>query len=137
MLLFEGRLSKEGKFWAVEIPGLHLMTQGRNKKEAYRMARSVVVDASGNTRLTVKLQKTGGDRFIILSDDLNTLIPLLLKKQRQRAGLTVLEASNRLGSHSPNAYGVYEQGRAKPTLEKLKKLLAAVNPEHQVRLKCA
>ena len=137
MLVFDGTIYKDGKFWLAEIPGLDLMTQGHSKKEAYEMAKSVVIDASGNSELKVDLIKTDAYTFLICSNDMDTLIPLLLKKQRMKAGLTVLEASRRLGSNSPNAYGVYEQGRAKPTLEKLSSLLAAVNPEHNIVLKCA
>ncbi|HLG20161.1 MAG TPA: helix-turn-helix transcriptional regulator [Bdellovibrionota bacterium] len=137
MLAFEGHIHKDGKFWLVEIPGLNLMTQGRSKTEAYKMARSVVIDASGNGRLKLHLGKGPSNTFLILSEDTDTLIPLLLKKQRQKANLTVMEASKRLGSNSPNAYGVYEYGRAKPTLKKLEQLLSAVNPEHHVTLKCA
>ncbi len=137
MLVFDGKLTKDGAFWLVEIPGLNLMTQGRTKAEAFRMAKSIVIDASGNSKLKIDLVNTGPDTFFVASKDMETLIPLLLKKQRQKAGLTVLQASNRLGSNSPNAYGVYEQGRAKPTLEKLNRLLSAVNPDHQIKLKCA
>ncbi len=137
MLTFEGRIVKDGKFWLVEIPGLNLMTQGRSKSEAYKMARSVVIDASENRHLKLQLVKTRKDTFLLFSDDLDTLIPLLLKKQRQKANLTVAQAARRLGSDSPNAYGVYEYGRARPTLAKLEQLLCAVNPGHHVTLKCA
>ncbi len=137
MLAFDGHIYKDGKFWLVEIPGLNLMSQGRSRSEAYKMAKSVVIDASGNGRLKLHLVKSPGNGFLILSEDFDTLIPLLLKKQRQKANLTVAEAAKRLGSKSPNAYGVYEYGRAKPTLKKLEQLLSAVNPEHQVMLKCA
>ena len=137
MLAFDGQLIKDGEFWIVEIPTLNLMTQGRTKEEAYKMAKSVVLDASGSSKLKIDMTKTGTHTFSIFSEDFEILIPLLLKKQRQKAGLTVLQASNRMGSNSPNAYGVYEQGRAKPTLEKLNELLSAVNQGHQIKLKCA
>ena len=137
MIVFEGHLYKEGKFWLVEIPALNLMTQSFTKSKAYKMAESLVRDASGQMKLKLNLIPMDGSVFLIQSNDLGALIPLLLKKQRQKAGLTVLEASKRLGSNSPNAYGVYEQGRARPTLAKLEELLGAVNPKHQVMLKCA
>ncbi len=137
MLAFEGKLTKDGSYWIVEIFGLELMTQGKSKEQAYKMAKSVVLDASGNSKLKVEIIKTGTVSFLLASQDTETLIPLLLKKQRQRAGLTVLQASKLLGSDSPNAYGVYEQGKARPTLEKLNQLLSAVNPDHQIVLKCA
>jgi len=137
MLVFEGKITKDGDQWLVEIPALNLMTQGRTKDEAFKMARAVIIDASGNPKLKIEVVKSRPDAFLAASENMETLIPLLLKKQRQKAGLTVLQASKRLGSNSPNAYGVYEQGRARPTLEKLNELLSAVNPEHGIKLKCA
>jgi hypothetical protein len=137
MLVFEGHIIKDSGFYLVEIPALNLTTQGRTKSEAYKMAKAVVIDASGESKLKLDLTKIGPNHFLIYSNNLTVLIPLLLKKQRQKAGLTVLQASNRIGSNSPNAYGVYEQGRAKPTLEKLNELLSAINQEHQITLKCA
>jgi hypothetical protein len=137
MLAFEGHIFRDGKFWLVEIPGLYLMTQGRTKTEAYKMARSVVVDASGKDDIKIKLVKGPSNTFLILSKDSDTLIPLLLKKQRQKANLTVAEASKRLGSDSSNAWGVYEYGRAKPTLKKLEQLLSAIDPDHYLTVKCA
>ena len=137
MLSFEGRIYKDGKFWLVEIPGLNLMTQGRNKAEAYRMAKSVVVDSVGKVGLKLTLTKQAKECFLVTSEDSDVLIPLLLKKQRQKANLTVAEAAERLGSKSPNAYGVYEYGRARPTVKKLQQLLAAVDPGHRLILKCA
>lgn len=137
MLVFEGQIYKEGGFWLVEVSGLNLMTQGLTKAEAYDMAESIIKDAVGDRKLKFDLIKLPKGQFLIQSDCTELLIPLLLKKQRQKAGLSVLEASKRMGSNSPNAYGVYEQGRAKPTLEKLSQLLNAVNPSHNVMLKCA
>ncbi|MFH1263539.1 MAG: helix-turn-helix transcriptional regulator [Pseudomonadota bacterium] len=137
MLTFEGQIIEDGRYWLVAIPALNLATQGRSKREAYRMARNVVIDASGNDRLEVTLMKGPGNTFLLTSSDLETLIPLLLKKQRQKAGLSVAQASRRLGSNSSNAYGVYEYGRARPTLRKLEQLLRAINPAHRVTLKCA
>ena len=48
VIAFDGKLKKDGRFWLVHISGLCLDTQGRTKKEAYRMAKSIVIDASGN-----------------------------------------------------------------------------------------
>jgi len=84
MIVFEGHLYKEGKFWLVEIPALNLMTQAFTKRQAYKMAKSLIQDASGQTELKLNLIQMDDLAFLIQSDDLEALIPLLLKKQRQK-----------------------------------------------------
>ena len=59
-------------------------------------------------------------------------LALLLRRQRERQGLTLAEAAERLGQSSRNAYARYEQGKAMPTLEKLEQLLQAVAPDQRI-----
>ena len=56
------------------------------------------------------------------------MISLLLRRQRQKSGLSLVEAADRLGARSRNAYTRYEQGRTVPTVAKLDELLEAVAP---------
>jgi transcriptional regulator with XRE-family HTH domain len=56
------------------------------------------------------------------------MISLLLRRQRQKSGLSLVEAADRLGARSRNAYARYEQGRTVPTVAKLDELLEAVAP---------
>ena len=53
---------------------------------------------------------------------------LLLRRQRERSGLSLAEAAARLGAKSRNAYARYERGTSVPTLDKLTELLQAVAP---------
>lgn len=53
------------------------------------------------------------------------LTALLLRCQRLRRGLTLAEATRRLGARSLNSYARYEQGRSVPSIERLNELLAA------------
>lgn len=39
------------------------------------------------------------------------MLALSLRRQREKSGLTIREAAERLGSKSPNAYAQYEKGR--------------------------
>ena len=57
------------------------------------------------------------------------LIALMLRRQRQKYGLTLEEVARRLGASSVNAFARYEQGRARPTLAKLTELIGAIDPE--------
>jgi DNA-binding XRE family transcriptional regulator len=125
----EGRIWKEEKFWVVSIPALDLSTQGATRKEAYRMARSVVEDIIGKSGFKVDIQTLPGDRFTIGSKEVAELVTLMLKRQRAKYGLTLMEVAKRMGSKSPNAYGAYEQGKREPTLSTLEKLLRVLNPK--------
>jgi transcriptional regulator with XRE-family HTH domain len=52
----------------------------------------------------------------------------LLRRQRERSGLSLAEAAARLGAKSSQAYARYERGISVPTLDKLTQLLQAVAP---------
>lgn len=132
---FEGTIDRDGKFWIVEIPGLDLMTQGRSRAEAYRMAKSVVEDIVGKPGFKADLKRLSADRFSVGSNDVAELIALMLRRARAKSGLTLVEVAKRIGSKSPNAYGAYEQGKREPTLSKLEELLKAVNPENDLYLR--
>jgi hypothetical protein len=64
--------------------------------------------------------------FEIVADDTARMISLLLRRQRQKSGLSLAEAADRLGARSRNANARYEQGRTVPTVAKLDELLKAV-----------
>ena len=65
------------------------------------------------------------------------MIALMLKRQREAHRLTLAEVARRLGQKSPNAYARYEQGKSLPTVEKLNKLMKAIDPECEPILKVA
>jgi len=67
--------------------------------------------------------------FEVSSNDTRGMISLLLRRQRERSGLSLAEAAERLGAKSRNAYARYERGTSVPTLEKLNELLHAVAPD--------
>lgn len=134
---FEGSLTKEGKFWVVEIPGLDLMTQGKSKAEALTMARSVVEDIIGKPRFKATVEALPNNKFSVSSTDTGELVALMLQRQRAKHGLTLMEVAGRLGSKSPNTLGAYEQGKREPSLGQLEKLLQAIDPKCSVFLKIA
>jgi hypothetical protein len=84
--------------------------------------------ASGSVRVTA----AAGSDFQVVADDTAGMISLLLRRQRQRSGLSLADAALRLGARSRNAYARYEQGRAIPTVAKLDELLKAVAPDRDL-----
>jgi predicted RNase H-like HicB family nuclease len=127
---FEGRVSRDGKWWLAEVPILDAMTQGKTKDEAFAMAGDLVESLVGREGFKVTIDRLPGDRFVLGANDTGALIALLLRRQRQRAGLSLAKVSRAMGARSRNAYARYERGTSVPTIEKLSKLLEAVAPGH-------
>jgi predicted RNase H-like HicB family nuclease len=129
----EGTLHKDGKFWLIEAPSLDIMTQGHTRTEALHMIRDAIMalietyfepTAPFDITVTDHSKNTIG----ISCTDNKLLLALSLRRQRENAGLSLREASQRLGSKSPNAYAQYERGKIRISFEQYEKLLQAVNP---------
>ena len=124
-MILEAKLTKSGRWWAIEIPALEAFTQARTKSEALLMAASAVDDLAGRALGT--RARLDGDRILIEAEDAGALVALVLRQKRSRAGLTLQQMATRLGSASPNSYARYEKGRTMPSVEVLDRLLRAVD----------
>jgi predicted transcriptional regulator len=91
-----------------------------------------VVLVFGQDGFRVTAYPMRGELFEIEANRVGILIALLLRRQRERHGLTLNEAAERLGQRSRNAYARYEQGRAMPSVEKLEQLLKAIAPDQKI-----
>jgi len=129
---FPGKVTKDGRFWMVEIPAFDALTQGRTKREALAMAEDLIETMADVRGFEVTAYPTGKETFEVGANQLGTLLALLLRRQRERRGLTLAEAAERLGQTSKNAYARYEQGKAMPTVEKLEELLRAIAPDQRI-----
>jgi len=119
---FPGRIRRDGRFWLVEVPALDAVTQGRTKREAFEMAEDLIETMTGARGFRATVYSTGGETFEIGANHLGIFLGLLLRRQRERQGLTLAEAAEKLGQRSKNAYARYEQGRTMPTVEKLERV---------------
>jgi predicted RNase H-like HicB family nuclease len=125
---FEGKLTRDGKFWLAEIPILDAMTQGRTRKEALQMAGDWLESMIGGEDFKATVHPRGRDEFEISGNDPAAMTALLLRRRRQASGASLRDIAERLGASSRNAYARYERGDAVPTLEKLDELLKATSP---------
>lgn len=137
---FEGNLVKpEGKknrYWGVEIPLLHIHTQGKSRKDALIMAKDAIQSLIEDPKVRVHIYDSeDGETFTIDSNNLTQFIAFMLKRQRQFRGLSVRDVAARLNSKSPNAYAQYEQGKVKPSMDKLVELMRAIDPDFEPVLK--
>ena len=131
---FNGKVYKDGTFWLAEISILNATTQGYTRKEAYEMVKDLIETLANRPKFSVTVHPGKTGNFEISSHDTRTMISLLLRRQREKSGLSLSEVADRLGVKSRNAYARYEQGTSAPTLEKLDQLLKAVSPDHDLVL---
>ena len=125
---FYGKVYKDGKFWLAEVPILDAMTEGHTKKDAFAMVKDLLETLVNRPGFIVTVHPGKHGEFEVSSNDTRGLISLLLRRQRERSGLSLSEAAERLGAKSRNAYARYEQGISMPSLEKLIELYQAVAP---------
>lgn len=129
-----GRVFKAGRHWAVEVALLDVFSQGRTRKDALAMIADAIETLANRPGFRVEVFPGSGERFEVGSSDQATLTALLLRRMRQRSGLTLAQVAQRLGSSSVNAYARYEQGRSMPTVQKLTELFGAVSPDRDLVL---
>jgi predicted RNase H-like HicB family nuclease len=121
-------MQKQGKYWAIEVPILGVVTQGRTRADAYLMVADAIEALVNRAGFSVEVFPGEDGYFEVGSSDFAPLTALMLKRQRLLNGVTLAEAAKRLSSSSPNTYARYEQGRTMPSVEQLGRLLAAVSP---------
>ena len=124
---FQGTVYKDSGVWLAEVPLFDAMTEGRTKNDALNMMRDwfeTMVHVDG---FEVRVHSGRHGEFEVSANDLRQMIGLLLRRSRQRSGLSLNDVAARLGAKSRNAYARYERGDSLPTIEKLDVLLKAVN----------
>ena len=140
----EGRIWKEGKFWIIEVPALDAMTQAKTRKEALNMLADLVIEmarsyfeAEVEKGLSITIHDYKKDAIGVTASNNRLFLALSLRRQREKSGSTVREASQRLGSKSPNAYAQYEKGKTSISIDKYEALLTAANPFEKLKIRIA
>jgi predicted RNase H-like HicB family nuclease len=129
---FQGKLQRHGQRWLAEVPVFDAMTQGRTRAEALDMIADWFATMVERSRFAARVVNARDSDFEIAVDDTGPMISLLLRRQRQRSGLSLKAVAERLGAKSRNAYARYEQGVTAPTVEKLAELLKAIAPDRDL-----
>jgi ribosome-binding protein aMBF1 (putative translation factor) len=96
------------------------------------MAKDLLETMANEPGFKITVYSASPETFEIGANRVRTYLALLLRRQREREGLTLAEAAKRLGQSSRNAYARYEQGKSVPTVEKLEELLAAIAPDQRI-----
>lgn len=130
----EGSLRQDGGYWLAEIPLLDLMTQGMTRQDAQEMVADAIQALVGKQPFDVRVTREDGGRLEVGSSDVAVWMALILRRQREKHGLSLSEVARRLGQRSKNAYARYERGEVVPSMAKFLQLLAAVSPEQDLLL---
>ena len=125
---FEGRLTRDGRWWLAEIPLLDAMTQGHTKAEALEMIGDWLESMIDRKDFRSEVFSTGKETFEVSGNDAAAMTALLLRRRREASGASLRDVASRMGASSRNAYARYERGDAVPTLDKLDELLKAASP---------
>jgi hypothetical protein len=96
------------------------------------MAKDLIETMADTRGFRVTVHPAGKEAFEIEANRVGVLLALLLRRQRERQGLTLSEIARRLNHGSRNAYAWYEWGRAVPGVEKLEQLLKAIAPDQRI-----
>jgi len=125
---FEGKVTRDGRFWLAEIPLLDAATQGRTRTEALEMIGDWLETMINRADFRVEVHARGKNEFEVAGNDVAAMTALLLRRRREASGASLREIATRLGASSRNAYARYERGDVVPTVEKLDALLKATAP---------
>jgi predicted RNase H-like HicB family nuclease len=124
-----GCIFKTGRYWAIEVPILGVVTQGSTKKSAFDMISDAIESLVNKKGFKLEIYPGKGSYFEVGSSEVAILTAFVLRRQRIKHGLTLLDVKKRLGAKSHNTYARYEQGKSVPTVEKFTQLLSAISPD--------
>jgi transcriptional regulator with XRE-family HTH domain len=123
-----GRIWREDGFWLAEVPMLDALTQGRSEAEALRMLADLVETMADRDGFRATVTRGSENLLEVGSNDPAALASVLLRRQREKHGLSLADVARRLGARSKTAYARYEQGDSVPSVAKFFELLTAVVP---------
>jgi len=78
---FEGRIHKKGRHWAIEVPVLGVVTQGRTRSNAYLMVADAIEALVNKAGFSVEVFPGDDGYFEVGSSDLAPLTALKLKRE--------------------------------------------------------
>lgn len=124
-MILEGRVFKSGKLWVAEIPALDASTQGHSRTDLLEMVQDLVKELLESKQAKIGVAYVKGELYVEVRPS-SELLPVILKRQRMKQGLTIRQVAARLGYKNHNAYAAYEQGKSIPSYDKFEELLVGI-----------
>jgi hypothetical protein len=134
-MILEAKIEKDGKFFSVDFAAIDAGTQGHTVLELLEMTKDLVKGFCDRpAEISVSLKANNKIVEVEVSPS-SALIPAILRRQREKSGLTSREVTSILGEKSPSSYSAYELGKRVPSAEKLDDLLEAVSKQDKIRVR--
>lgn len=127
-----GHISKQGKYWAADVAGVGVHTQGTSQKDAREMIADAIEELVNERGFKVRVEDLGDGDVAVTANDQAVFAAFILRAKRTASGLSLAEVAERLGEKSRTVYARYESGRSTPSVEKFAQLLAAVDPKSSI-----
>ncbi len=126
---YEAIITKEGKFWMIECEALDILTQSSTKGAAAETLKDSIESYINKENFNVTVTLREKNKLIVSTNNQTEMIALMLKRQRQKHGVTMKQITENMGASSITAYARYEQGKSCPTIEKLEQIMTAISNE--------
>ena len=133
-MILEAKIEKDGKFLSVDFAALDAGTQGHDLKELLRMAKDLVKEFCDRPAV-ISVSLSAAKVVEVEVSPSSAIIPAILRRQREKSGLSSREVTARLGEKSPSSYSSYELGKRVPSAEKLDELLDAVSKHDKLKIR--
>jgi DNA-binding transcriptional regulator YiaG len=127
-----GNYYKDGTTWLSEIPFIHLMDQGRSKKEALAMAGKAVEALVDDPSFKCEVRDLGEGEFTLSSNDVQLLAAFIVRRLREAEGLTIREVAAMLGMKSHTVYARHESGEVAMNMETFNRYVVTLSSKELV-----
>lgn len=112
-----GNYYKAEKFWITEIPMIHLMDQGRTKKESLIMMKDAIEILIHDKSFRCEVSDLSDGKFAISTQQVKPFTAFIIRRLREAQGLTIREAGALLRMKSHTEYARHESGKVAMNME--------------------
>src|SRR4028118_1698698 len=98
---FEGKVTRDGRFWLAEIPLLDGATQGRTRAEALEMIADWLETMVNRPDFRAEVHARSKHDFEVSGNNVAAMTALLLRRRREASGISLREVAPRLGAPPP------------------------------------
>mgnify|MGYP001559136908 CR=1 FL=1 len=134
-MILEAKIEKDGKFFIADFIAIDAATQGHSVPELLEMAEDLVrgfCDRPADISVSLK----GKNKVVEVEvSPSSAIIPAILRRQREKSGLSSRDVTSILREKSPSSYSAYELGKRVPSAEKLDELLEAVSKQDRLKVR--
>ena len=140
-MFLEGRVWQDpddAKFWLIEIPILNLMTQGKSKKDAFKMIKDATsllikdLPMEISNGFTLKIEEFGEITFGLSCSIPFLLVAIIVRRQREGSGIP--QRRSKKDGKALFYTDKIESGRSSCSMIRFIEILQMYNPKQKLVL---